>query len=209
MSTRHFAAYVMALLCGVTSCTRRAFAPSGINISSDGSDYTPTARLAVALRSLHPTDEFIDIVIDSGSLAVPGDAVGGDGGDMLNIYLTALIVTPVQRSKNAVLPNPWESIAASDSQLVIASIPHGARRALSPMRLRVPLPNGPAPADAWVVFRITGSVIPRTAKVLGKATDVPPQIERFRVYACANWNLDTRVSRQRSRVMNAWYLKAC
>ncbi len=209
MVTRCFSAFAVLLLFTATACTRPAFAPAGINVSSDRSDYAPTARLAVALGSLNRSGDTIDIVIDSGNLAVPGDAVGGDGGNMFNVYLTALVVTPIQRRKNEALPNPWEAVAQSDSQLVIASVPRGERRALGPMRLRVPRPHGVAPADAWVVFRLTGSVIPHTAKVVGQASSSPPRTVRFRVYACADWNLNTRVDRKRSKVMNASYLQAC
>ena len=209
MRTQCLAVCAIDLLFSVTACTRPAFAPSGINVSSDRSDYAPTARLAVALGSLNISDEIIDIVIDSGSLAVPGDAAGGDGGTMFNVYLTALVVTPVQRRKNEALPNPWEAVAHSDSQFVVSSIPRGQRHTIGAMRLRVPRPVGVKPADAWVVFRLTGNVIPRIAKVVGQATSSLPKIRRFRVYACADWNLNARVDRKRAKVMNASYLKAC
>lgn len=209
MNTKYLAAYATALLCGVTACTRPAFAPSGMNISSDRSDYTPTARLAVALASLSMSRETIDIVIDSGSLAVPGDVAGGEGGNLVNVYLTALVVAPVQRRKNEALPNPWEAVAESDSQLVVSNIPRGERRAIGAVHLRVRRPQGLDPAEAWLVFRLTGDVIPHVAKVVGQSTRRPPQTEQFRVYACADWNLTTRIDRRRAKVMNASYLKAC
>lgn len=171
MVTRCFSACAVVLLFAATACTRPAFAPRGINVSSDRSDYAPTARLAVALGSLNMSGEPIDIVMDSGSLAVPGDAIGGGGGDLFNVYLTALVVTPIQRRKNAAL--------------------------LSPMRLRVPRPHGVTPADARVVSRLTGSVIRARRRWLD------------RHHACADWNLNVRVDRKRSRVMNACYLQAC
>lgn len=209
MTTKCIASCAIALLLGVTACTRPTFAPLGINISSDRSDYAPTARLAVALGPLSASGDTFDIVIDSGSLAVPGEAAGGEGGNMFNVYLTALIVTPVQRRKNEALPNPWRAVAESDSQLVVSSIPRGERRALGAMRLRVSRPTGLKSAEAWIVFRLTGNVIPRMAKVVGQPTNSAPQTRRFRVYACADWNLTTRVDRKRARVMSGSYLTAC
>lgn len=209
MTTPCFPAYALALLLGVAACTRPAFAPSGMNISSERSDYAPTARLAVALGPLNMSGETIEIVIDSGSLAVPGDAASGSGGDMFNVYLTALVVTPVERRKNEALPNPWVAVAQSDSQLVVSSIPRGERRVIGPLRLRVPRPGGVAPEDAWVVFRLTGNVIPHEAKVVGQTASTLPRTRRFRVYACADWNLNARVARKRAKVMKASYLTAC
>ena len=209
MCSRRAAACAIVLFCGSTACVRPAFAPSGMNISSERSDYSPTARLAVALAPLRLGGDTVDIVIDSGSLVVPGDAAGGEGGHMFNVYLTALVVTPVQRRKNETLPNPWKVVSQSDSQLVVSSIPRGERRAIGTTRLRVPRPESLNPAEAWVVFRLTGNVIPRIAKVIGQPTSSLPQTRRFRVYACANWNLTTRIDRKRAKVMNAWYLKAC
>lgn len=209
MCTKRVVACAIVSLCGLAACTRPAFAPSGINISSERSDYAPTARLAIALAPLSMNGDSVDIVIDSGSLAVPGDAAGGEGGHMFNVYLAALVVTPVQRRKNESLPNPWEAVAQSDSQLVVASIPRGERRAIGARRFRVARPQGLDPAKAWVVFRLTGSVIPRTAKVIGQPTSSPPQARRFRVYACADWNLTAQIDRKRAKVMNVSYLTAC
>jgi hypothetical protein len=209
MCRRHVAACVLGLLYGCTACARPSFAPPGINISSERSDYAPTARLAVALAPLHMNGDTVEIVIDSGSVAVPGDVSGGEGGTMFSVYLTALLVTPVQGRTHEASTNPWEAVAQSDSQLVVASIPRGERRALGTLRFRVPRPRDLDPARAWVVFRLTGNVIPHTARMVGQPSISPLRTRRFRVYACADWNLTARIDRKRSKVMNASYLKAC
>ena len=209
MTTQCFPACALTLIFGAAACVRPAFAPSGMNISSDRSDYAPTARLAVALGPLSISGNAIEIVIDSGSLAVPGDAASASGGDMFNVHLTALVVTAVERHENEALPNPWRVVAQSDSELVLASIHRGERRGIGPLRLVVPRPRDVAPKNTWVVFRLTGNVIPHEAKVVGQASSGLPRMRRFRVYACADWNLNARVDRRRAKVMNASYLKAC
>ncbi len=193
----------------LAACAKPSLAPSGINIASDRSDYSPTAQLAVALGPLNAFGDTVEIVVDSGSLSVPGESAGGVGG-MFNVHLSALVVTRATAPKGAVLPSPWLALAESDSQLVLSSIARGERRALAPLRFRLLRPTNVTPRDAWIVFRITGIVIPRTARTEGvRLGPTMPGAHRFRVYACADWSLSGRVDRKRARVMRTSYLTAC
>ena len=204
---------VVALLlaCELAACVRPASVPVGVNISSDRSDYSPTARLAVALAPLHLTTETLDIVVDSGSLSVPGEVLGDTTAAMRNIYLTALLVArPNGGTEKAALSAPWRVVAQSDSAMVLDGLRRGERRALGSVRFRLAPPAGLDPGKTWLVFRITGIVVARIAQMEGGPVDVrPPREQRFRVYACADWNLAGRVDRERERQMRVSYLAAC
>ena len=200
---------VLGLLSASTACRQPALAPAGINVVSDRSDYSPTAQLAVALEPLTSRGDTIEVVVDSGSLSVLGDRIGG-GGAMYNVHLAALIVTRAKAPRGKGLPSPWIAVAESDSQLVLPSIGRGERRAIEPMTFLVLRPVAVHPRDAWVVFRITGVVIPTIARMVGaQPSPSIPGARRFRVYACADWNLEGRIDRKRAQVMKASYLKAC
>ena len=193
----------------MAACTKPALAPAGINVTSEHSDYSPSAQLAVALGPLTAHADTVEIVVDSGSLAVPGEG-GGDAGAMYNVHVAALVVTRATAPKGNALPRPWLALAESDSQLVLTSIARGERRPIGPLRLRVVRPANVDPGDAWVVFRITGVVIPRLARMEGQRPGPTlPDAQRFRVYACADWNLSGRIDRTRAKVMTTSYLKAC
>ena len=199
----------LGLSCTIVACAKPTFAPSGVNVTSDRSDYSPTAQLAVAVGPLNAHGDTVEIVVDSGSLAVPGEG-GGDAGAMYNVHVAALVVTRATAPKGNALPRPWLALAESDSQLVLASIARGERRAIGPLRLRVVRPASVDPRDAWVVFRITGIVIPKIARMEGQRLGpTMPGAQGFRVYACADWNLSGRIDRRRAKVMQTSYLKAC
>ena len=200
---------LLGFACALAACTKPALAPSGINIASDRSDYSPTAQLAVALGPLNAFGDSVEVVVDSGSLLVPGEATGGVGG-MYNVHVSALVVTRATAPKGTASPNPWIALAESDSQLVLTSIARGERRTLAPMRFRLVRPATVAPRDAWIVFRITGIVIPRAARTEGvRPGPTTAGAQRFRVYACADWNLAGRIDRKRSQAMRTSYLTAC
>ena len=195
---------------GLAACTRSAYAPAGINITSHRSDYSPTAQLAVALRPLGVQGDTAHTVIDSGSLVVPGETAGGDGGGMYNVYISALLVTRAPKPKGKSLPSPWNAMAESDSQFAFTAVPRGERRAIPAMRFRVERPANLDPSKAWVVFRISGIVIPGVVRRVGQPAGIAtPGALRFRVYACADWNLSGRIDRKRAKVMRTSYLKAC
>ncbi len=203
-------AVTVLFVCALTACVRPAIS-TGVNISSDGSDYSPTARLAVALVPLSLAGDTIDVVIDSGSLSVPGVAFGDTAVTMRNFYLTALVVGPGSaEADSGGLPRPWHALAQSDSLEVLDGLRRGEHRAIRPVRLRIPRPAAFDPKKTWLVFRITGIAVPRIALREGRQVDVAPAREmRFRTYACADWSLAGRVDRTRSRKMRVSYLMVC
>ena len=182
-----------------------------MNVSSDRSEYSPTARLAIALAPLRLDVDTIDIVIDSGSITVPGELVGDTVAAMRNFYLTALLVVPRRAGRDGVaLPSPWHAEAESDSLFVVEGLRFGERRALGTVRLRIPRPTNLDPSRTWLVFRITGLVTSKVARMEGQRDEAPaPRPQRFRVYACADWNLAGRIDRDRARQMRVSYLSAC
>lgn len=199
---------LLGLACEFAACTRPALAPSGINVVSDRSDYSPTSQLAVAIGLLNAIGYTVDVVVDSGSLSVPGEAAEGVDG-MNDVYVGALVVMRATAPKGTVLPSPWLALAESDSQLVLSSIARGERRALASMRFRAVRPTTIAVRDAWVVFRTTGIVIPRAAQTAGRRLgNTMADARRFRVYACADWNLTGRVDRKRAQVIRTSSLTA-
>lgn len=203
-------AALLLLACAAAACAQPARVPHGVNVSSERSEYSPTARLAVALAPLRLATDTIDIVIDSGSLAVPGESFGDTAVVMRNFYLTALLVTTGAGREETELPRPWHAEAQSDSLPVVDGLRHGERRAIGPMRFRIPRPANFDPGRAWLVFRLTGIVIPRVARMEGQQGEVRvPRGPRFRVYACADWNLAGQVDRDRARRMRESYLAAC
>ena len=196
---------------GLTACVRPASVPSGVNITSERSDYSPTARLAVALAPLRLAGDSLDIVIDSGSLSVPGEGLGDTTAIMRNFHLTALFVVSRRTGREqSELHNPWRTVAHSDSLLVLDGLRQGERRPFGTMRLRIPRPVDFNPGKTWLVFRITGLVVQRGAYTVGQPAEVnAPRFHKFRVFACAEWNLAGRVDRDRARRVRVSYLAAC
>jgi hypothetical protein len=211
MPISRISAVTLLLVCALTACVRPAAVSPGVNISSDGSDYSPTARLAVALAPLGLAGDTIDVVIDSGSLSVPGVPLGDTAVTMRSFHLTALVVGPGRADGDADgLPRPWHALAQSDSIRVLDGLRRGEQRAIGKVHLRIPRPVAFDPKKTWLVFRITGIAVPRIALREGQPADVVSAREmRFRVYACADWSLAGRVDRSRSRQMRVSYLAAC
>lgn len=211
MPLRRVSAVTLLLICALTACVRPAAVSSGVNISSDGSDYSPTARLAVALAPLGLAGDTIDVVIDSGSLSVPGVPLGDTAVSLRSFHLTALIVGPGSAGGDVGgLPRPWHALAQSDSIRVLDGLRRGEHRAIGKVHLRIPRPVAFDPKKTWLVFRITGIAVPHIARSVGQQADIALAREmRFRVYACADWSLAGRVDRTRSRQMRVSYLAAC
>lgn len=204
---------VLALAVATTSagCVKPALAPLGVNVSSEQSDYSPTARLAVALAPLRLTADSIDIVIDSGRITLPGQPVGDTAPAMRDFYLTAMLVVPhAPTGDEPGLPHPWLAVAESDSVPVADAMRFGERRPLGRIHLRMPRPPGLDPGNSWLVFRMTGFAVPVMARVPGDVMGRrAPRAARFRVYACADWNLGGRVDRARARRQQVSYLAVC
>jgi hypothetical protein len=91
---------------GLGGCAHVRPAPSGYNVSSERSDYSPTVRLAVALPLLSPTSntDGITVVIDSGVLSAPGARTADTRPVMRNLYLTALLATAARSGERGVGP---------------------------------------------------------------------------------------------------------
>lgn len=211
MPISRLSAVTVLFVCALTACVRPAAISTGVNVSSVSSDYSPTARLAVALAPLGLAGDTIDVVIDSGSLSVPGVPLGDTAVTMRSFHLTAIIAGPGGAGGDSGgLPRPWHALAQSDSLRVLDGLRRGEHRAIGTVRLRIPRPIGFDPKKTWLVFRITGIAVPRIARSEGRQADVAPAREmRFRVYACADWNLVGRVDRTRARQMRVSYLAAC
>ena len=112
--------------------------------------------------------------------------------------------------EEAAMPNPWHAEAQSDSLSVLDGLRRGERRALGKMQFRLLRPANFDPGKTWLAFRITGIAVPQVARTEGQQAEVKaPRAQKFRVYACADWNLEGRVDRDRARKMRGSYLAAC
>ena len=197
-----------ALLCACAAA--RARTVPGWNISSESSDYSPTARLAVSMRALLSRPDSILVVIDSGSISAPGLQPPAAPADMSNLYMTALLTEPTRAPIRDPRTPPWSAIVESDSVYIADSLRLGQTRRLPRMRFALPRPANLDLKRALLVFRITGKASTQDVH-LANGTVIPARLNagNVRVYACADWTLDGFVDMERARGLAQAYSAAC
>ena len=196
------------LLCACGAA--RARIGPGFNISSESSDYSPTARLAISLQALLSRADTVVVVVDSGSISAPGIQPPTAPADMSNLYITAVLTTPTRGVIRAPNTAPWTAIVESDSIRIADSLRLGETRRLPAMRFAVPRSATVDPKHMLLVFRITG--IASTQDIhLADGRVIPAKVNagKIRVFACADWTLDGFVDKQRSQGLAKAYSAAC
>jgi hypothetical protein len=196
------------LLCGCGASRTRI--GSGFNVSSESSDYSPTARLAVSLGQLLSRPDSIAVLIDSGSISAPGLQPAAAPADMSNLYMTALLTTVAPGVIRDPTTSPWTAVAESDSIRVADSLRLGETLRLPAMRFSLPRSATIDPSHTLVAFRITGKAS-TTDIHLSDGRIIPARVNvgNVRVYACADWTLDGFVDKRRSQGLAKAYSAAC
>lgn len=204
--TRALGAALILCACGAA----RARIGPGFNVSSQSSDYSPTAVLAVSLRALLSRSDSIVIVVDSGSISAPGIQPPAAPADLSNLYMTALVTTAARGVVRDPRTPPWRATAESDSIPIADSLRLGETRRLPVMRFALPRPTTLDPKNTLLVFRITGKASTQDIH-LADGRIIPGKVNagKVRVYACADWTLDGLVDLPRSQSLARAYSAAC
>lgn len=188
----------------------RARVGPGFNVSSESSDYSPTARLAIALVTLLSRPDSVVVLIDSASITAPGLQPPTAPADMSDLYLTAFLTTPVRGAVRDPSTPPWDAIAESDSIRVVDSLRLGETRRLRAMRFSLPRSATLDPKRTFLIFRISGKASTNDIQLAdGRVIAAKVNAGKVRVYACADWTLDGFVDKQRSRGLATAYSAAC
>ena len=215
---------ITPLVVVIVGCARAGRARDGINLSSEASDYSPTARLAVAIErpptaAVRPEDGDHDttwtVRVDSGTVAAPGQFVAHAPAIMREVRMSALLVRYDDgrvRTGRGGLEAPWTVVARSAEQLVADSLHYGERLPLpAPLRFALPpVPELASPAGTGVVFEITASAVGEPVR-MADGTVHPGYVapRAVRVYACSPFRVDGRVDRRRERALASRYTAVC
>jgi hypothetical protein len=196
-----------------SACAHPRFAPTGFNISSERSDYSPAVRLAIALPVVSPGTSLdtIAIVIDSAIVTAPGAITADTTPLMQNLYVTAILATRDDGGeRSGGLSHPWRALAESDSILLADELHLGQPRAVGRIRLGIVPPRNFDPSRSWLVFRITGDAV-TNAVMLANGTMIgrKPAAAPIRVFACADWTLAGHVDPARAKALARAYTAAC
>jgi hypothetical protein len=200
----------------IAGCAHSAGTPAGRTwISSDSSQYSPVARLR-ALTALHKNG--IEVVVDSGTLSVPGDPIPNGPPLMSQLYLTAILAERDSSSLAVVTAGDargsperrgWHPVATSDSVLLADALHYGETVRIPHVRLTVPvqaLPAGPA----WIIYRITGNgVVIQPPAVPGGPLSRRDYPGGVRVYACGDHDVRGAQDASRAASLKAAYGIAC
>jgi hypothetical protein len=194
---------VLLVACAA-GCASAAQPVSGLIVSSEASDYSPTVRLAVSLSTADVAgDESLVGTVDSATIYTAETAVPDTASIMKDLYLTALVASR-QRTTSGTAPR-WQELARSDSIRLADALRLGEARHVRGLRLVIPNTSGLNPRAAWLVFRITGAVILRDR--VGDSVVARTIPHGIRVFACAAWNLaghrDKRIEAALARQYNA------
>lgn len=207
-SQRAAASSLAVILCAC-GAARTRIGP-GYKVSSESSDYSPTARLAVSLGSLLSRQDSIVIVIDSGVVSAPGLQPPAAPADMSNLYMTVLLATPQRTEIRDPSTPPWIALVESDSVHVADSLRLGETRRLPATRFSVPRRATLDPKRTFLVFRITGRASTQEIRLASGAI-IPAKVNagKVRVYACSAWTLDGFIDKRRSQELARAYSAAC
>ncbi|HEY9225630.1 MAG TPA: hypothetical protein VIP11_03215 [Gemmatimonadaceae bacterium] len=215
MNIRALFAAAPCLTVAALGCVRTAPAPSaGYWVSSDSSHYSPVVRLRVTAAA---RGNQLYLLVDSGSLAVPGPFTPDSPIVLTKLYLTAYLATS-NRGPLALATadsvrfadrRGWRASAASDSVLLADYLRFGERRPVHRTEIRMPLPS--AEPGTWLVFRLSAKVVdrwlpfdPRSA-----ALTVGRPGGDIRVYACSDRDLAGRVDSARANGLRRSYGALC
>ena len=188
---------------------------NGTWIASDSSQYSPVARFRT-YSSIDPAG--IHIVIDSGTVAVPGEILPSSPPLMSDLYLTAILAVPDSGSLGAVQPpagaapaerRAWRPVATSDSVHVVNELHYGERVSMPRVRLTIPMSTPPR-GVAWIVYRISGNAIeinpPSTPGGQSEQRAIPGGV---RVYACGDMDVSGSLDSTRAANLRRAYGIAC
>ena len=199
-------AVLLLCACGAARTRMRP----GFNVSSESSDYSPTARLAVSLEALLARPDSVIIFVDSGSISAPGIQPPTAPADMSNLYIAALLTTPTRGVIRDPSTPPWSAIAESDSIRIADSLRLGETRRLRAMRFSLPRSATLDPKHMLLVFRITGNASTDDIHLAdGRVIAAKANAGKVRVFACAAWTLDGFVDEQRAQGLAKAYSAAC
>ena len=199
-----------AVACSGCAHARRV-AP-GFNVSSETSDYSPTARLAVSFPlSMAASLDSIVVLIDSAILTAPGLRSADTLPVMRNLYISALVATSADGSHVSGRPAPpWLELASGDSALVVEGLRLGEVRHVRHIRLSIARPHSLDPTRAWLIFRISGAAITKEVQLADGRVVAPKSVAGgIRVFACADWTLAGYLDRRRAKALARAYTAAC
>jgi hypothetical protein len=171
-------------------------------------------RLHVSLES---RSDSLTLVLDSGSVSVPGEHVANAPVVMTALYLHAFIAGPGTGSMAVATfdstkgadRRTWRALAVSDSTLLADSLRYGERRAVSPMRLSFHR-GALRPDSSWLVLQLTGNALEmRGPLASGQPQRVYVMVGAVRVYACAGRSLDGRLDPIRLLALQRSYGLSC
>lgn len=202
---------MLAMIIGVLAACRSAVpvaTPTLLcsGMCSEGSAYSPVAHLFVA-STLEA--DIVGVVLDSGTLRVPGGANTGPTSPpiMRHLWIRAFIAEAnVDTSANRIVSeHAWRAIAWSDSTLLADSLRYGEQRSVRPWRYQIRIPGGSLPRGAWLGFSITGDAVDL------RETTPAHRVRHggVRVFVCNPIDVNGHVDANRSTRLARAYSEAC
>jgi hypothetical protein len=201
----------------IAGCVRSAPQPvTGYWVDSDSSGYSPVARFRVHAER---RDGGVALVIDSASVAIPGQT-GTLGPTLMDhLYLTAILAAPdsgalaVVRAAGPRGPaerRGWRPVATSDSVPLIAALRYGERVRVPDLRLTVPVASSLPAGPLWMIFRISGNAIAIRAPLAPggarRQREIPGGVD---VYVCGDRDVFGRLDAARAAMLKRAYGIAC
>jgi hypothetical protein len=205
----------------LTACVHTAPTPatSAYWVTSDSSLYTPVTRFRARV-DVHP--ERLVVIVDSTTVAVPGEAIPGAPPLMSDLYLSAIVAVADSTSRSVVSRiegnsrhsmadrRGWTPLAASDSVLLVPELRYGETASLPTIALTIPGAFTNDPRTLWLIFRIDGNTVELSAPLhAGGAVqrrDLPGGV---RVYACGDRDLLGQLDPMRARALKHAYGIGC
>jgi hypothetical protein len=201
---------------GASACARSApQPPSGYWVSSDSSQYSPVVRVHIVASQ---GAGGYDVVLDTGTVEVPGVLAAASPVMMHDLYITAYVATPNAAPVGLVRDDPaqfadrrgWRAVAQSDSVLLASQLRFGEERTVPLLRLR--LVNAPTTDHShWLVLGVSGQSVDLRIPFDESSGLRPggPGIRRLQVYACSDRDLDGQIDTARSKGMRRAYGLLC
>ena len=201
----------------LAACARTAPVPdAGDWVASDSSQYTPVARFR-ARSTLNASGA--TIVVDSGSLFIPGELRPGGPPLMTKLYLTAILAVPdsenlgTTRSGDLTLfpeRRGWREVALGDSVLIADQLRYGERSGFPDLRLHVPMPATSPSGRLWIIYRISGNTVElRPPETPGGPVRRLDHVGGVRVYACGDRDARGKIDEARREGLRRAYGVLC
>jgi hypothetical protein len=109
-----------------------------------------------------PEARSVSVILDSGTVRVPGSISGSADGPSLmeHLFIRAFVAVDLEpREANTVREHAWRALAWSDSLPLADRLRYGESRIVSPHAFHVPLSDRQTVAGAWLGFSITGDAV--------------------------------------------------